>query len=182
MNDAGKSGIKVQCRVVGKRGRDYFKVKDWKLDEAITGLYDRLNHGVAEELAKIASHRFEAGKADAVYLVYNYFKSTLVQEITFKKILPIAPQKKGKPIDYIYEPTRGAVLDTLLREYLVSEIYQAFLESIASELAARMTAMDNATRNASDMIGYLTLQYNRARQAAITKELMEIVSGAEALT
>ena len=170
------------CRVIGKKGRDYFKAKNWPLSESIIGLYDQLHRGVAEELAKIAIHRFEAGKVDEVWLVYNFFKSTLVQEVVFHKILPMASEKKqGRPIDYIYEPSSDRVLDKLLKEYLVSEIYQAFLESIASELAARMAAMDSATKNASDMISYLTLQYNRARQASITRDLMDIVNGAEAL-
>lgn len=177
-----QEGLKVKCRVVGKKGKEYFKAKNWELSESVTGLYDTLSRDVAEELAKIAAHRFEAGKADEVYLVYNYFKSAMVQEVVFQKILPMAVEtQKERLIDYIYEPSAEVVLDKLLQESLVALIYQAFLESIASELAARMTAMDNATNNASDMIGYLTLQYNRARQASITRDLMDIVNGAEAL-
>ena len=150
--------------------------------EAATGLYENLDRSISEELGKIASNRFEAGKTDEVWLVYNYFRSTMVQEVTFKKLLPFSGElKETKLIDTIYEPTSLEVLDSILRESLVCQIHQSFLESMASELAARMTAMDNATNNASDMIGYLTLQYNRARQASITRELMDIVNGAEAL-
>src|SRR3989338_9561303 len=177
-----QEGLKGQCRVIGKKGKDYFKAKNWELAESVTGLYDSLNRGMAEDLAQIAVHRFEAGKTDEVYLVYNYFKSAMVQEVVFQKILPLSVEgAKERPIDYIYEPSAEVVLDKLLNESLVALIYQAFLESMASELAARMTAMDNATNNASDMIGYLTLQYNRARKASITKDLMDIVNGAEAL-
>lgn len=181
-----KEGVEARCRVVGKKGRDYFKSKSWDLHESITDLYDNLDRSVAEELAKVASHRFQSGKADEVWLVYNYFRSAMVQEVTFHKILPcsaptVESGQSEKPIDYIYEPSAEGVLDKLLNESLVALTYQSFLESIASELAARMTAMDNATNNASDMIGYLTLKYNRARQAAITRDLMDIVNGAEAL-
>ncbi len=185
LEDCRQKGLEAKCRVVGKKGRDYFKAKNWGLTESVTGLYENLNREVAEELAKVAIHRFEAGKTDEVYLVYNYFKSTMIQEVLFQPILPLIPAGKekgeGRPIDYIYEPTAEIVLDQLLNESLVAFIYQAFLESYASELASRMAAMDNATNNASDMIGYLTLQYNRARQASITRELMDIVNGAEAL-
>lgn len=189
-----EQGIQPVCRMVGRKGRDYFRVKNWELKEAVTGLYDTLNRGVAEELAKIAIHRFEGGKTDEVWICFNYFQSAMVQKVTFQKILPLAPEPSGligrfeigrdeigRPPDYIYEPSRLGVLDRLLRESVASKIYSAFLESMASELAARMTAMENATNNASDMIGYLTLQYNRARQATITRELMDIVNGAEAL-
>lgn len=189
LSSCREQGIQPICRMVGKRGRDYFKVKNWELKEAVTGLYDKLNRGVAEELAKIAIHRFEAEKTDEVWICFNYFQSAMVQKVTFQKILPLAPQpsatthevKKEKPIDYIYEPSRPGVLDRLLRESVAAKIYSALLESVASELAARMSAMENATNNASDMIGYLTLQYNRARQATITRDLMDIVNGAEAL-
>lgn len=189
LSSCREQGIQPICRMVGKRGRDYFKVKNWELKEAVTGLYDKLNRGVAEELAKIATHRFEGGKTDEVWICFNYFQSAMVQKVTFQKILPLEPQpssttheaKKENAIDYIYEPSRPGVLDRLLRESVAAKIYSALLESMASELAARMSAMENATNNASDMIGYLTLQYNRARQATITRELMDIVNGAEAL-
>lgn len=185
LTECKSAGIESACRVIGKKGRDYFKSKNWPISESVTHIYDTLNRNISEELAKVAIHRFESGKADEVWLVYNLFKSALVQEMTFQKILPLTPsllkRGKGEVIDYIFEPSAKDMLDAALRETVVSQIHQAFLESIASELAARMTAMENATNNASDMIGYLTLQYNRARQASITKDLMDIVNGAEAL-
>ena len=121
---------------------------------------------------------------DAVYLVYNEFKSAITQKVVVEPLLPISPM--GVPedttaVDFIYEPSKLALLDTLLPMYVEIEVYRALLESVASEHGARMTAMDSATKNASEMIGKLTLEYNRARQAAITKELMEIIGGAEAL-
>lgn len=177
-----EKNIKMECRTIGKKGRDYFKAKNWDLKESIIELYDRLGREVAEELVRVAVQHFTSGRTDEVWLVFNYFKSAMVQEVTFQKILPLTPEKRDPSrLDYIYEPTQEKVLDALLHESLVAKVYSAFLESMASELAARMAAMENATNNASDMIDYLTLQYNRARQASITKELMEIVSGAEAL-
>lgn len=178
-----EANIEVHCRLIGKKGRDYFKSRNWALSESATNVYENFGRGIAEGLAKVGAHRFESGKTDEVYLVYNYFKSAMIQRTTFEKILPVAPSgavtRTG--IDYIFEPSAALVLDQLLKENLVAQIHSAFLESMASELAARMTAMDNATSNASDMIGALSLQYNRARQATITRELMDIVGGAEAL-
>jgi len=118
-----------------------------------------------------------------VYIVYSHFRSTLVQVPTLERLLPIEPAAttETSAVDYLYEPASEVVLAALLHQYLVVLIHRAFLEAAASEHAARMTAMDSATSNASDMIDRLTLDMNRARQAAITKELMEIVGGAEAL-
>ena len=121
---------------------------------------------------------------DAVYLVYNEFKSAISQDVVVEPLLPITPLEVGEDataVDFIYEPSKRALLDRLLPMYVETEVYRALLESVASEHGARMTAMDNATKNAADMIDKLTLQYNRARQAAITTELMEIIGGAEAL-
>ncbi|HEY8432802.1 MAG TPA: ATP synthase F1 subunit gamma, partial [Sandaracinaceae bacterium] len=121
---------------------------------------------------------------DAVYLVYNEFKSAISQRVTVEQLLPIVPAAQAEDataVDFIYEPSKRALLDRLLPMYVEIEVYRALLESVASEHGARMTAMDSATKNASEMIDRLTLQYNRARQAAITKELMEIIGGAEAL-
>jgi len=134
---------------------------------------------------------------DAVYLCYNEFKSAITQKIVIERILPIEPKvagaakdadsannainENGQPVDFIYEPDQQTLLSTLLPLYVNVEVYRALLESVASEHGARMTAMDNATNNAADMIQALTLQANRARQAAITTELMEIIGGAEAL-
>jgi F-type H+-transporting ATPase subunit gamma len=122
---------------------------------------------------------------DGVYLAYNEFKSAMSQRVVIERLLPVKPAAAAPPevgnTDFLYEPGKKQILDMLLPLFIHSQIYRAFLESIASEFGARMTSMDNATNNASDMIDRLTLQYNRARQAAITKELMEIIGGAEAL-
>ncbi len=129
-----------------------------------------------------------------MFLVYNEFKSAVQQRVVVEPLLPVigadlpaagntqaAQSAAAGALDFVYEPSKQKLLDALLPLYLESQLYRALLESIASELGARMTAMDSATNNAKEMIASLTLQYNRARQAAITKELMEIVSGAEAL-
>ncbi len=121
-------------------------------------------------------------RLDACYLLYNEFKSAITQEVRVEQLLPVVPaDTEHEAGDFIYEPSKEALLDNLLPMYCNVEIYRALLESFASEHGARMTAMDAATNNAKDMIGKLTLQYNRARQAAITTELMEIISGAESL-
>ena len=120
---------------------------------------------------------------DKVYVLFNAFKSVMTQEITLEQLLPVAPPEKVEetPAQYIYEPSQGALLDELLPKNIEVQVFKALLESLASEHGARMTAMDSASKNASEMIGKLTLIYNRARQAAITKELMEIISGAESI-
>ena len=119
-------------------------------------------------------------------MIYNEFKSVMAQEVIVEQLLPVVPEKlehkeESFAVDYIYEPDEEAILDELLKRYMTVQVYRAFLESSASEHGARMTAMDSATRNAGEMIGALTLTYNQARQAYITKELIEIVNGAEAL-
>jgi len=128
--------------------------------------------------------QFLEDKVDAVYLVYNEFKSAISQKVVVKQLLPVKPQPlpaNAAPVDYIYEPNRKAVLDRVLPMFVKVEVLSALLESVASFFGAQMSAMDNASNNAKDMIGRLTLDYNRARQAAITKELLEIIGGAEAL-
>jgi F-type H+-transporting ATPase subunit gamma len=140
---------------------------------------------VAEDLIS----EYLAHDLDAVYLLYNRFKSAIAQEITLVQLLPIVAPPHPTPAgtkafvtpEHIYEPSRPKVLEHLLPRQLAVQMWRALLESEASEHGARMTAMDSATKNATEMIGRLSLEYNRARQAAITKELMEIVSGAEAL-
>lgn len=173
--------IETSVRMIGKKGRDYFKAKGLNLAESATGLYEKFNRSIAEEIGNIAIHRFEAQKTDEVWLAFNLFKSAMVQQVALLKVLPIQKVPGTFRHLYIYEPNAPTVLDKVLKEAVVAQIYSAFLESVASELAARMTAMDNATNNASDMISYLTLVFNRARQATITKELMDIVNAAEAL-
>jgi F-type H+-transporting ATPase subunit gamma len=142
-----------------------------------------LNADKAGEIGRYIVEDYTSLDLDACYLVYNEFKSAMTQQVVIEPFLPIKPLELAVDQlgDFIYEPNQKALLDTLLPMYVEVEIYRALLESVASEHGARMTAMDSATNNASDMIDRLTLQYNRARQAAITKELMEIIGGAEAL-
>ena len=165
----GFEGLSRQGVTIAKRYEPNNKVYDFAL--ALS---------VAEEMCA----SFLAQDLDAVYLVYNKFKSAITQEVVVEQMLPVVRDKHeshGEAMDYIYEPTQRGLLDSLIPRHFATSLYQAFLESYASEQGARMTAMDNATRNAKEMTEKLTLQYNRARQAAITKELMEIIGGAEAL-
>ncbi len=172
----------VQLMLVGRKGLDYYRRR------RITSLVERTGvvpTGVGEisrELAERVTARFAGDQTDAVYLLYSRFQSAIAQIPTVVRLLPVdTPPEDASPVEYIFEPPRPELLARLLPRYVETRMLQALLESIASELGARMTAMDNATRNASEMIDRLTLSMNRARQAAITTELMEIVSGAEAL-
>jgi F-type H+-transporting ATPase subunit gamma len=170
----------AQLVVVGRKGLDYYRRR------RITPLAERTGvinaSEVARELGERVTARFAADETDAVYLLYSRFQSAIAQVPTVVRLLPVeAPSDDSAPVEYIYEPPRPELLARLLPRYVQTRLLQALLESNASELGARMTAMDNATRNASEMIDRLTLSMNRARQAAITTELMEIVSGAEAL-
>ncbi|MEO5768135.1 MAG: ATP synthase F1 subunit gamma [Polyangia bacterium] len=174
--------------VVGKKGRDFFRRSHATIRQEFAGASGDTAASRAKELARTVVQTFEDGKVDAVHLVYNEFKSAIVQRVVSEQLLPVAPPPDRSatpdgvtPIDFLYEPGREELLSTLIPLYIESQIYRALLESIASEFGARMTAMDNATNNSRDMIASYTLLYNRARQAAITKELMEIVGGAEAL-
>ena len=178
----------IAVEIVGKKGRDYFRRRKATIGHELPGPTGETALKIAREMAHIVSHNFQMGSTDAVYLVYNEFKSAGSQRVVVEPLLPItgaslrAPEGSASAaIDFLYEPSKARLLDALLPMYVESQIYRGLLESMASEFGARMTAMDNATRNAKDMIARYTLQYNRARQAAITKELMEIVGGAEAL-
>jgi F-type H+-transporting ATPase subunit gamma len=182
----------VKLEVVGKKGRDYFRRRRTEVPREIAAPTAETAERIARDLAQIVSAEFRDSRSDAVYLVYNEFKSAVQQRVVVEPLLPVSaadlPAGQAEAggaasgvLDFVYEPSKHKLLDALLPLYVESQIYRGLLESIASELGARMTAMENATNNAREMIANLTLQYNRARQAAITKELMEIVSGAEAL-
>jgi F-type H+-transporting ATPase subunit gamma len=169
--------------VVGRKGRDYLKRRKYPVERELGA------PGSAEALARAAeiTHAvvglYRERQIDGVFVIYNEFKSAVTQRVEVEQLLPVVPKKlpEGAAGDYLYEPSQQAVLDHILPLYVEIEIYRTLLESIASQFGAQMTAMDNATRNATEMVGRLTLQYNRARQAAITKELLEIIGGAEAL-
>jgi F-type H+-transporting ATPase subunit gamma len=176
-------GSQVCFGIIGRKGRDYFRRRHASIRHDFMGVFEDLNVARAGEIGRYIVEDYTSLNLDACYLVYNEFKSAISQQVVIEPFLPITPLQlaEDRVGDFIYEPNRKALLDTLLPMYVEVEIYRALLESVASEHGARMTAMDAATNNASDMIDRLTLQYNRARQAAITKELMEIIGGAEAL-
>ena len=181
------SDKEIQLITAGKKGHANFKNKENKILHDHSGWTRDFDYLKAAEIGSTLSALFSKKSIDRVYVLYNEFKSVMQQEVILEQLLPIVPEKlvAGKEsmssVDYIYEPEEEAILNTLLERYMTVEVYRAFLESSASEHGARMTAMDSATRNAGEMIGDLTLTYNKARQAYITKELIEIVNGAEAL-
>lgn len=184
--DQQAKGIEVFVTTVGRKGNEFLRGRGVSIRKDNAGLLQKLNYAAADGIAKELSHRFLNGDVDAVYVMFNEFVSAIAQVPTTAQLLPfeakIAEGKSGEAqVDYKYEPNPQAVLEQLVPQAVAVKIYRSLLESFAAEHAARMTAMENATRNAGDMIGSLTLFYNRSRQAQITKELVEIVSGAEAL-
>ncbi|MCX7285992.1 MAG: F0F1 ATP synthase subunit gamma [Rhodobacterales bacterium] len=176
-------GRTVKILTVGKKGREQLK-RDWS--QAFVGHVDltevkRVGYANAQGVAREAMAAFEAGEVDVVTIFYNRFQSVIAQIPTMKQVIPATFEAAGSTALYDYEPSEEAILADLLPRAVATQIFTALLENGASEQGARMSAMDNATRNAGDMINKLTIQYNRSRQAAITKELIEIISGAEAL-
>lgn len=175
----------VSLLTIGKKGRDYFARRDYNIISEYVQIDDypdfRFSYKITEEILSL----FKEDMVDRVSLVYTHFVSALTQEVKAIRLLPLSsPEKQEKDeiqVEYLYEPSPDEVLDVLLPKYLNNVFYAALLESKASEFGSRMTAMDSATDNANEMIDELTLSYNRARQAEITKEINEIVSGAEAL-
>lgn len=183
---ADEKGLEVVVSTVGRKGHDFLRGRGATIRKDNPGTFQKLNYATAESIAKELSKRFLDGEVDAVFLVFNEFVSAIAQVPTMAQLLPFEAKtgsvKAGEAsVDYKYEPNPQAVLEKLVPQAVAVKVYRALLESFAAEHAARMTAMENATRNAGDMIGSLTLFYNRSRQAQITKELVEIVSGAEAL-
>ncbi len=172
--------------IAGKKGNDIFRNRPVNIVADHIGWTKDFNYLKAQAIGENLATLFSEKKVDKVFMIYNEFKSVMAQEVIVEQLLPVVPEKlkhqEGSfAVDYIYEPDEESILDDLLKRYMTVEVYRAFLESTASEHGARMTAMDSATRNAGEMIGALTLTYNQARQAYITKELIEIVNGAEAL-
>jgi len=174
----------VSLIAAGRKGYGFFKAQGRKILHDYVGWTKDFDFLKAKEIGDTLMRLYLENAADKIYVVYNEFKSVIQQEVVVEQLLPIVPEKlEGEElmVDYIYEPDEVAILDHILERYMNVEVYRAFLESAASEHGARMTAMDNATRNAGEMIDSLTLYYNKARQAYITKELIEVVNGAEAL-
>ena len=187
------AGQSVKIVVIGRKGRDFFKRRNAPVLEVLTGVWEKLDIEQARAIARKVLTPFVNGEVDSVYIVYNEFKSAMSQRVVAE---PLVPLQKATPApseasahepewaahrEYLFEPNRKALLERLVPMYIEVSILRALLESQASELGSRMTAMESATKKAAEMIGKYTLLYNRARQAAITTELMEIIGGAEAL-
>jgi F-type H+-transporting ATPase subunit gamma len=180
---AEKGWEKVELIPIGRKAFDFYKRRTIPIRRQPLHVYQALSLETAREIAKGISDDFLSGEFDAVYIVYNEFKSIIAQRVVVERILPLEKSwaEENEPaIDYIYAPSAEAILSDLLPKHIEFQLYRVLLESAASEQGARMTAMESATKNASEMISHLTLTYNRIRQAAITKEIIEIVSGAAA--
>jgi len=172
--------------VVGRKGRDFYRRRPWTIKRDMIGFWDRLAYGHARELADYFMQQYLDGEVDEVHLIYNEFRSVAVQRPVRVQLLPIAQgdARGGEgeaAADYLYEPGPETILADLLPRHVRMQVYRALMESLAGEYGARMTAMEAATKNAKEMIEILTIQYNKARQEKITKELLDIVGGAEAL-
>jgi F-type H+-transporting ATPase subunit gamma len=175
----------VTLVVVGKKARDFYRRRQWDVKSEMLGFFDQLAYSHAQELAGQLIQSYLAQDVDEVHLLYNEFRSVAVQRVKREQLLPIAAEtaEAGQAAtgDYIYEPSPEAILAALLPRHVSTQVYRALMESVAGEHGARMTAMESATKNAKEMIDVLTIQYNKARQERITKELLDIVGGAEAL-
>lgn len=170
---------------VGKRAVDFFTRRGYNVISAYPGVFNQLDYSVAQHLVSELSRGFLERRFDHVEVIYNEFKSVVRQNVTHQQLLPIpklaTADTSAPPVDYIFEPTRDEILNALLPKHLNTQMWNVLLESNAAEQGARMTAMENATRNAKDLVRDLKRSYNKARQTAITTEILEIVSGAEAL-
>ncbi|MFI5252370.1 MAG: ATP synthase F1 subunit gamma [Bacteroidota bacterium] len=180
----------VKLIVVGKKASDYFGKRDYSVAKSHVGIFSGLQFATARNIMSDAINGFLEKRYDRVDVVFNEFKSLGQQRVRIEQLLPIAtqsdsqgnaPAKQPAPVDYIYEPSSDAIITSLVPKHLDFQMWRILLESNASEQGARMTAMENATTNATDLIRTLQLSYNKARQSSITKELLEIVAGAEAL-
>ena len=173
----------IPLSTIGKKGNRYFKRQKVNIRQDVDDLLNKPIYSRAVELAEDLAERYTSGEVDRVTLVYNEFRSAVQQIVVFKTLLPLEPPEAGEGdefVDYVYEPDKNTLLDRIVRRFLANQLFMNILESVASEHGARMTAMENATENATEMIQDLTLVYNKARQASITRELMDIVGGAEA--
>ncbi len=185
------AGQAVKIVTIGRKGRDYFRRRNAPVLEVLTGVWEKLDIEQARNIARKVLAPFVKGEVDSIYVVYNEFKSAMSQRVVAEPLFPLhkppapeaskdAPEWAGQ-LEYLFEPDRKALLERMVPMYIEVSILRALYESQASELGSRMTAMESATKKAAEMIGKYTLIYNRARQAAITTELMEIIGGAEAL-
>jgi F-type H+-transporting ATPase subunit gamma len=181
-----RDGPDMALLAVGRKAREFFGRRAWPIRGERLGLLDRLTFGHARDLAGDLMTAYLGDEVDEVWLVFNEFRSVAVQRPAAVRLLPIEPPEDpaaggGPGVDYLYEPDAATILDAVLPRHVEVQVYRALLETSAGEHGARMTAMEAASRNAQEMIGQLTIQYNKARQERITKELLDIVGGAEAL-
>jgi F-type H+-transporting ATPase subunit gamma len=176
-----RPGAQVELVLIGRKGRDYFRRRTYAVTGEHLGILNRPTYGDARNIAGAVIERMRRDEIDAVYAIYNEFKSVISQKLMMSKILPVARPSGGEQIDYILEETPQQLLGVLLPRYVEVRVLQAMLETAAAEHAARMTAMDAASSNAADVIDKLTLYMNRVRQASITREIIEVVSGSAAL-
>lgn len=188
INSLKKEGVEVRVSVVGRKARDYFRRRNVTMRKTWIGLSGRITYTNAQEIAADLSENYTNEAFDEVTVIYNEFKSLVTQKVTIVKLLPIGAiegeegqKESSMTADYLYEPSRAAIFERLLPKYVEIQIYRGLLESSAAEEAARMAAMENATKNCSELITKITLLANKVRQASITKELMDIVGGVEAL-
>jgi F-type H+-transporting ATPase subunit gamma len=171
-------GQQVVLELVGRKGRDFFRKRKADISGEHVGMTEKVTYEYAAGIAREIMARFTAEQIDAVYLLFNEFKSVMAQRIVLSRILPVELPPGSGGIDFIYEQPPQQLIRQLLPRYVEIAVYQALLESAAAQQAARMTAMDAATTNAAEMIERLTLYMNRVRQASITREIIEVVSGA----
>ena len=182
-------GLHVNLSIIGRKGRDYFRRRSWPIRQEWTGIFDKLSFEHAIDIGGDLTDNFVKGTFDEVYVVYNEFKSAIQQRVIVEKLFPVDAQVEFGAVQmegttsgsYLYEPDEADLLNALVPKHFQVQTYRILLESAAAEHGARMAAMDGATRNAGQLIKKVTLYYNKTRQAAITKELMDIVGGAEAL-
>jgi len=186
----GSEGVEPRWLIVGKKGASTLRFRRYQLDQAWAGFSDSPHYADAQAIAHLVSELYGEQEVDQVVVIYNHFESALTQRVVTQDVLPIPESllededahSQALLGDFIYEPEPEQILERLLPVYVETELYRALLESAASEHAARMTAMRNASKNAAELIDNLTLQMNRARQAEITQEILEVVAGADALT
>lgn len=174
----------VRLYLVGKKAREYFRTKNVEVIGERAELSGKVSYVEAQQIGREIAERYTNKELDLVYMVYNEFRSALSQQVVYDRLLPVEPlrvEPDTSTTEYLYEPSEADMLNWVLPRYVDVRVFRALLESTASEHGARMTAMDSATNNASDMIARLTLKYNRARQESITKELMDIVNGVESM-
>jgi len=188
INELKKENIEFTLSVAGRKARDFFKRRSIPLRNSWVGLSGRISYANAQEIANKMTEGYTSETFDEVVVIYNEFKSMIAQKVTITRLLPVgviegeeAQKEASMTADYLYEPSRAAIFERLLPKYIEIQIYRALLESSAAEEAARMAAMENATKNCSELITKVTLLANKVRQASITKELMDIVGGVEAL-